>query len=360
MKRIFPIIVLTAFTLLAACKKHKTEEIENRNYKMGFSSWSYGPTADDRATNYDLIKGNGDIISEQMDGNIPWNSWIDGTDLPVDFVADVAYRVGQQSAGHDLMLSISPLNTERNDFIDNWDGSGKPAHSSMNDPILEDAYVAHVLYLIDAFNPDYLIIGMETTGMLNDSAEKWEELKLFMRNVRTRVRAVYPTLKMAESAVLHNWYKPETDDKAYYQSEVKNYIKEMDFAAISFYPFLAGLNSSNQFQKAFDFLHENTTKPIAFVETSHLANDLIVASYDLHIKSSEDEQADFVKALLTNAAENDYMFVIWWSYRDYDRLWETFPEDVKDIGKLWRDTGLEDENGTERAALRIWREVFTK
>jgi len=33
---------------------------------------------------------------------------------------------------------------------------------------------------------------------------------------------------------------------------------------------------------------------------------------------------------------------------------------VKDIGKIWRDTGLEDENGNPRKLLETWIELFAR
>ena len=41
----------------------------------------------------------------------------------------------------------------------------------------------------------------------------------------------------------------------------------MDFAAISFYPFLKGLSTNSEITEAFDFLHDNVSIPIAFAET---------------------------------------------------------------------------------------------
>ncbi|MCH2233168.1 MAG: hypothetical protein MK078_02860 [Crocinitomicaceae bacterium] len=134
----------------------------------------------------------------------------------------------------------------------------------------------------------------------------------------------------------------------------------MDFAAVSFYPFFIGQHSHRDFQKEFDFLHSNVTVPIGFSETTHLANDLEIASFELYIKSSEKEQNDYLESLLINVDKNSYEFVIWWSHRDFDKLWETFPDDVKDVGKLWKDTGLLDENGNSRPAFETWKETFSK
>jgi hypothetical protein len=36
-------------------------------------------------------------------------------------------------------------------------------------------------------------------------------------------------------------------------------------------------------------------------------------------------------------------------------LWKTFPESVKDLGALWRDTGVIDEAGRPRPAYQTWK-----
>jgi len=53
-----------------------------------------------------------------------------------------------------------------------------------------------------------------------------------------------------------------------------------------------------------------------------------------------------------------FLFVIWWAHRDYDELWEIFPDEVNDIGKLWLDTGLVDESGQEKLAFETWKRVL--
>jgi hypothetical protein len=56
----------------------------------------------------------------------------------------------------------------------------------------------------------------------------------------------------------------------------------------------------------------------------------------------------------------DYEFIIWWAHRDFDALWETFPPELRDLGQLWRDTGLLDESGNERQAFLLWSEQLNR
>jgi len=64
--------------------------------------------------------------------------------------------------------------------------------------------------------------------------------------------------------------------------------------------------------------------------------------------------------LLTNAQDENYEYVIWWTHRDYEPLWETFPENLKDLGALWLSNGILDEDGSEKEAYSSWEGAFSK
>ncbi|MCG8577580.1 MAG: arabinogalactan endo-1,4-beta-galactosidase [Flavobacteriales bacterium] len=353
-------LTLCAFALLlSSCKKEKLKDIDNRNFKMGFTSWSYGPDMEDRNDTYDFIQQNGDIYAEFIDDVIPWEAWMNGTELPTGFTDDVSFKAAERPADMDMILSVSLLNTGRTDLIEGFNGE-VPEYTAMNDEHIEDAYFAHLSYLIDQFNPNYLILAMEANDLLLHNEARWPEYKLLMSNIRSRVRLAYPNLKITESITLHNWYETDATDKEAYVNEITEYVKNFDLVTISFYPFFKDLRSKNEYQKAFDFLHDHVNQPIAFIETNQLAEDLDVEAFDLHLKGDEKGQARYLETLFLNAHNKNYEFVIWWAHRDFDELWETFPDDVKDIGKLWRNTGLLDKDGSKREAWELWDEMFKK
>jgi len=280
--------------------------------------------------------------------------------LPEEFINEINNRVSKKLSNHKLLLSVSLLNTDRSDLLEDYDGT-IPNYSSLNDTNIENAYFKHLEYLISRFNPDYLVIAMEVNELKLKSETKWAEYKILMNNIRNRIKDTYQNLPLSESITLHNWFKPEVTNQTDFISEISNYVNQnLDFAAISYYPFFKGQHTKTEFQQAFDFLHSKVTIPISIVETAHLAEDLNIVSFNLNIKSDVCEQKDYLETLLLNAYNQNYKFIIWWSYRDYDKLWETFPAEYKDIGKLWRDTGLLDENGTERPSLTIWKEILEK
>lgn len=334
-------------------------EVDQRNFEMGFSTWSYGPDMGDINTTYSFINENADIYSEQVDDVIPWNSWINDLPLPDQFITKIQDKVSRKIPNHQLLLSVSLLNTGRDNLIEGFDGK-VPEHNAINDEIIQSAYLKHLKYVIDKMAPDYLILAMEGNDLYLKDVNKWLEYKLLMEEIRAEIRNTYPSIQISESITLHNWYNPDVNNPEAYIVEIASYISNFDFASISFYPFFKGQNSKTQYQEALDFLHDHITIPIAVVETAHLAEDLIVPSINLSLSGSECQQNDYLEVLLENAQKEDYEFVIWWTHRDYDKLWNTFPDELKEIGSLWRDTGLLDEDGKERAAMETWKAAFSK
>jgi hypothetical protein len=326
---------------------------------MGFTTWSYGPNIQDVDDTYAFIKQNADIYAEHIDGNIPWNAWLNGLPLPTEFTNEIIGRANRKIDNSQLLLSVSLLNLDRDELAEDFDGT-VPTYSNMNDFHIEDAYFKHIEYLVNQFTPDYLVIAIEVNLLIINAKDKWDAYKLLIENVKSRIQQAHPNLRISESIALHNLYEPEVPNPTAYINEMTNYMNQMDYVAISFYPFFKNLHSQSEFQRVFDFLHNNINKPIAFVETSHIAEDLIVPNLNLSITGTEIEQNLYVETLFENATEEDYEFVIWWAHRDYDALWETFPDELKDIGQLWRDSGILNENGNERVSKTTWNTYLAK
>jgi hypothetical protein len=326
---------------------------------MGFTTWNYASSNDAVEDTYDFIANHGDIYAEQIDEYIPWRSLISSLDYPDDFKLKMQFKSLQKPPDMKLCLSVSFLDTDRSALLPDADGFLPEDASFDNDEVMS-AYGRHLEYLIDKFNPQYFVFAMEVNELFIKDQVKWESYQRFSSEIRTRLKGKYPDLPIAESITLHALINPETDDAVSYHEAIRDFVEDQDFTAVSFYPFLTGLSEEFQFQTAFDFLHELISKPIAFVETNHLAETLEIEAFDLKIESDECEQKVYLETLLNNAQAKDYEFVIWWSHRDYDELWKSFPAEVKNIGKIWRDTGLLDEDGNRRIALDSWEKALNQ
>ena len=86
----------------------------------------------------------------------------------------------------------------------------------------------------------------------------------------------------------------------------------------------------------------------------------MLESLGFTITGDESEQDEYLKSLLTNAQEEGYLYNIWWAHRDYDLLWETFPDEIKEIGSIWLNTGLVESDGRLKQAEATWKGVFTR
>ena len=334
-------------------------EYNKRNFDMGFTSWPYAATIESVDNTYNFINENTDIYCEHIDNNIPWNAWMNGLPLPIEFTNDIIARQSRKIPNKKLVVSVSLLNLERNDLAFDYDKT-TPNYTSMSDLHIEDAYFQHIKYIVNQLNPNYLIIAIEVNELLKNTPNKWDEYKLLMFNVKTRIQQEFPSLSISESITLHNLYEPDVPDPQQYIDELINYANTMDFASISFYPYFKGLKTNDEFQNAFDFLHEKVNKPIAFAETGHLSENLIVNSYSISINGNECEQNKYLEKLLMNAQEENYEFIIWWTHRDYNELWETFPLNLQNLGKLWISTGIINEDGLEKTAYSTWQTVLDK
>jgi hypothetical protein len=360
---------ISIISLLASCRKEAADTADNctesqffsnhseRHFEMGFSTWPYAPTMGSVDSTYQFIGQNADVYSEHIDFNIPWNAWINGQPLPSGFTNEIEGRKSRKIAGKKLTVSVSLLNSARNGLATDFDGS-LPWFSTLNDTHIANAYFNHLQYITQQLMPDYLVMAIEVNELLLHDPEMWEGYKLLMANLRPRIQQYMPSLLVSESITLHNLYRPDVANPEEYKAEILKYVNALDWVPISFYPFFKGLDTRDGFQDAFDFIHENIKKPIAFAETSHLSEDLNVASFNLSIPGSPCGQNAYLETLLTNAQENRYKYVIWWAHRDYNALWETFPEEVKDVGKLWIGTGLVNEDGVKKEAYSTWRKAW--
>lgn len=333
--------------------------VSSRVFGMGFTSWSYGPTLEDVNNTYSFIADNADIYSEHIDSSIPWSAWMNNESLPAEFTNDIAGKVARKIPGKELLLSVSVLNLDRDDLAFDFDGI-TPDYTTIDEARIKDAYFKHIEFLVGEFNPDYLVVAMEVNELRMKSPEKWEGYKNMINDVKTRIAQAYPTLKISESVTLHNLYNPDVVNPQLYIDEIMGHVNQNDFVAISFYPFFKNLKSKPEIQAAFNILHTNATKKIAFVETAQLAENLVIDNLNVSIDGNEAQQRDYLETLLENANSQSYEFIIWWAHRDYDALWQTFPDELKDLGQIWRDTGLLDENGTQRPAFSVWSDSFQK
>ena len=228
---------------------------------------------------------------------------------------------------------------------------GKP----FNDPALCRAYANYCRRMVEFFQPDFLVTGIEANELLNHKPGEWDAYVAMSRDIQWELRERFPRLRLSESVTLHKLLDRQNSGLAQYRAKIQQFVESHDFLAISFYPLFLGLHTEKEFSSALEFLPGFSRKPIAITETGHPAEPVHIAAWKFDFPTNLNEQDAYVKVLLDQAQAHHYLFVTYFTARDFDELWKTFPSAVKDLGAIWRDTGLVDESGKPRPAYQTWK-----
>ena len=180
----FYIILLVLFISISSCSKDDSSSRSiTRNFKIGFTTWSFGPNIQDVNNTYTFIENNSDIYTEHIDGKIPWNAWMNNLTLPLEFTNEISGRVNKKIQNKQLLLSVSLLNSNRDELAKDFDGT-IPSYTNLNDVDIENAYFEHINYLVSQLAPDYLVIAIEVNELRLRAESKWNSYKLLIQNVK--------------------------------------------------------------------------------------------------------------------------------------------------------------------------------
>jgi hypothetical protein len=342
------------------------DEPAKRPFYMGFTSWPYAATSKAVLGTYSFIGSNGDIVAEHIEEGVPWLEAVQGKPFPKGFVTRVDGRRKMRPKGVKLLLSITPLDLDRCTLATLADDKGQQplpkewVRKRLNDPDVKKAYLNYCVWMTDRFKPDYLLTGIESNELLLHRPNQWKDYLELSQHVRGELKKKYPALPVAESITLHKLLDTTIRDLDAYRKAIKSFVAEHDFFGVSFYPFFLGQHTSREFLEALAFLPKFSDKPIAITETGHPAEDLVAKKFKLNFPSTPKEQDDFINALLTRAQEDRYLFVVCFTWKDFDELWKNFPPEAQDLGRLWRDTGLVDENDKRRPAYATWKKALAR
>ncbi len=333
-----------------------------RSFRMGFSPWPYALTRDAVDETNRFIMAHGDIISEQLDDSIPWEQALRGEPYPDAYVQQMRERRDRLAAGQQRLLYLTPFNMQRNGLLANYQMPDKPqdtrwARRCFSEPSVTLAYTNHVLWMVRFFKPDYLVTAIESNEYLTHAPDQWGHYVTFSERVRRRVKQLFPRLPVGESLSLHQLLDPNVPGQAERWTRMQTFVKSFDFVAVSYYPLLLGHKRAEEIDGVLMRLRLLTSKPLAFAETGQPAETLELPSHQLVFPLTQADQSVAMNALFRFASRERCLFVIWWCHRDYDALWETFPADVKDIGRIWRDLGILDETGARRESYHVWERM---
>lgn len=347
--------------LFAACNKNESA-VTTRSFYMGFSPWLYDNTLDAQDWTYTKIMENGDIVSHHIEEGVPWPEAFAGTAFSESYTNEILTRLQRTPANKKVLLQISPLNNARNG-IANYRGNSVneplPAEwtsAKLNDVKTKTAFLNYARRMIDYFNPDYLLLGVESNLLIRNNRSIWPAYVDLHTYVYTELKKEYPSIEFSLSVFCVPYFpewSPE-DTLSQQMDGLSNIEPYVDYLAFSIHPFMSGLFADtfpdNYLQKLFG----KTTKPIAISESSYSAQ-----SWEINIpplitfKGTLEKQEHFLSLLLKEAQNFDAKYVIWFAIRDYDALWNN-ALGKSELALPWRDTGLFDEGGNPRKAFSEW------
>ena len=337
-----------------------------RTFQMGFTPWLYDATLGARSWTYEHILTHGDIISEHMEEGVPWPEALDGLPFSESYQTEISDRI-QLARGHDIVLQINPMNIRRDGLADyRGDSVTEPLppewqNRSFSDPEVQTAFLNYAIRMVELFRPKYLVIGVEVNLLLTNSPEKWDGWVQLNRYVYTQLKARYPDLPVGVSVFCVPYFDqwaPEHDSEAQIEALHRDIEPWTDYIAFSVHPFMSALLADYFPGDYLTQLFSLTEKPIAVSESSYPAQEWSLSN-GLTFYGTPEKQDRFLSLLLNAAQDFSASYVIWFTIRDYDQLWEHVLGSSEET-LIWRDTGLYDENGNERPSLSTWSGWLTR
>ena len=363
------LLFITILFLTTACngspEKANPQEDQERTFAMGFTPWPYDASMEAVNFVYNEVHTRGDIVAHQLDSGIPWQEALDGTAYPSNVESELNTRLANTSSGHLVYLAISPFNNARDNIASYWNNSGTGQALSapwdnrdFGSTEVIHAYINFSKNVIKRFNPDYFNLALEVSELAINDITRFDKFVFFVQQVSASLRAEYPKLKLMLSVAMKS---PSSSSASIINSQLPKLVKYIDVVGISVYPYVFfdhddkgdPTNLPNNWLSQIKTI--SAGKPLAIAETGWIAERLEIPSFNVDISSSESNQSAYLKILFDEAQNLESQFIIWFSIVDYDALWNSvLAQD--DVARIWRDTGLYDENLNPRSALTRWQQ----
>lgn len=362
--RLKQLVLLGVIVSLLSVPVKVLAQPRTRSYYLGFTPFPYDITLDAVNFTYDTIATDADLISQAFDNGVPWPEALSGAEFDANVKGDWSLRKSKTPADHKVFVQITPIDIMRTALAPYrgakdemplpapWDGY------AFNAPEVKQAYLAYCRRVIDYFQPDFMAIGIEVNLLMQNRPDVWSDYVELHRYVYGELKKEYPTLPIMvtfQVTAILDGYQPEFDHARQMQA-FHDLIDYTDIAAYSVYPYFSVYMMQTLPMHIFDEIANLTDKPMAVSETGYPAQTLTLTQPPVTFETDETKQNRYIALLLDKANEYNFRFVINFVLRDYDRIWELMGK--PDLAAVWRDTGLYDENGTPRQALKTWKDAL--
>ncbi len=354
-------------SILTGCGSddNKKTSPATRSFRMGFTPWPYAATQAAVDDTYAKINASGDIVAHHIDSGIPWQEALDGTAYPLAVTNELNTRESKTAAGKEVYLALSPLDISRSALAGYWNDSGTGQALTapwdgydFDTPAVQTAYINFATDLINRFNPAYFNFGIEVSELAINDPGRFTKFAVFAAAVSSALKSAFPQLKLMISVALKT---PGSADARTIAAAIPNLISSVDLVGVSVYPYIFFLHAGkgdpanlpdNWLSQIRDMAG---SKPVAVAETGWIAEQLLIPFYSVDVAATPENQDAYLKELFTRAEGLKAEFIIWFSFVDFDELWNnTLGQDP--LAQIWRDTGLYDGTVTPRPALATWEE----
>ncbi|MBD3257253.1 hypothetical protein GF377_02380 [candidate division GN15 bacterium] len=335
-----------------------------RSFSMGFTPFPYDDGFAPQDYVYDKIASHADIVCHHFDNGIPWPEALHNDNFHVNVMGDWQNRLGRTPAGHKMLVTVTPIDIGRDTLAPYKAGlpdSPLPPPwdtYSFNHDSVKVAYVNYCERVIDFFDPDYLVIGIEVNLLIeaDTTLGKWNDYLELQQHTYTALKASKPSLPVFVSFTAMDLIDGYTD--AHHSLQSAGFAQAMqysDYCGLSFHPVISVFQADSLPQQVIHDVLHLSNKPVVITETSYPAEDFSILGGSIQFHGTPAKQEQFFADLFATADSVDVGFIINFVIRDYDALWADLGS-PDDIAKLWRDTGLWDEDGNERPVVTVWNE----
>ena len=338
-----------------------------RSFSMGFTPFPYAINLGAIINVYSKIASEADLIVHHFDNGVPWPEALAGDAYSDNIMDDWQGRRTFSPTGHRTLIAVTPISISRDSlapYRGEQDDMLLPApwdSYSFDHPDVIQAYINYCEEIIAFFDPDYFLMGIEVNLLMSLRPDLWDAYMTLHQIAYTELKANHPGLPVMVSMtgidLLEGYTDVDHDDQ---MQALENVIDFTDILAFSIYPYMSAFMTNRIPTEIFDELALLTDKPLAVSETGYPAQPFRVGmGVNLQFNGTPELQSEWIALLLEKANEYEFDFVVNFIVQDYDALWRELGGN-EDLTILWRDTGLFDEDGTERPALTIWRDWLQK
>lgn len=370
-------------------------------------------------TMFEIIDADADLVAHHFDNGVPWFEALaddfSSPELPYsDHLKDSwSKHRDRRPPGITVAVSVNPLGIPRNVLAPYWgfgegfyndDVSFAPVGTGFfqdyqsrlltppfdtldfDSELVKTAFLNYLYRVIDYYDPDYLLTGVEVNLAIDPSApDEFQKVVNLQKFVYEQIRANpdYDDVKIVVSFVAEQLMFDEFGMSVLIDGILNPFMLELhhqsvvdmlpytDVVGLSLYPlknlYGANLTLPSTVDGLFETIREITDKPIAITETGYASIPFLIEQTPF--EATEEKQARFLKMLFAEAEKHGGVeFIVNFATRDLTEHMEKLRirslEDPPFISpllmnflKFFEFIGLYDADGNPKLATQVFKDV---